>query len=123
MSFSVNTNTNALAALQTLNQTQRSLTATGAHINTGLKIADARDNASTFAIAQGMRADISGLKAVQDGLALGQATLTVANNAVKQIQDQLTDLQGKVVQGQDATVDKTAVQNGINAILSNINGI
>jgi flagellin len=123
MPFSVNTNTNALAALQTLNQTQRSLTATGAHINTGFKINDARDNASTFAIAQGMRADISGLKAVQDSLSLGQATLTVANNAVKQIQDQLTDLQGKVVQGQNATVDKTAVQNGINAILNNINSI
>jgi flagellin len=123
MTFSVNTNTNALAALQTLNSTQRSLAQTSNEINTGYKVNDARDDASTFAIAQGMRADIAGLKAVQDSLSLGQATLSVANQAVTDIQNQLTDLQGKVVEGQNATVDRNAIQNGINAILSQINSI
>jgi flagellin len=123
MTFSVNTNTNALAALQTLNATQRALAATSAHINTGFKVNDARDDASTFAIAQGMRADIAGLKAVQDSLSLGQATLSVANDAVKQIQDKLTDIQGKVVEGQNATVDRNAIQNGINALTAQITAI
>jgi flagellin len=123
MTFSVNTNTNALAALQTLNTTQRSLAQTESHINTGYKINSAQDNASTFAIAQGMRADIAGLQAVQDSLSLGQATLQVANNAITQIQDQLTKLQALVVEGQNATVDPNAIQNGINASLTQINEI
>ena len=66
MGFSVNTNAGALAALSTLNQTNRSLEKTQERINTGFKVNGARDNASTFAIAQGMRGDIAGLKAVQD---------------------------------------------------------
>ena len=52
MSYSVNTNASALAALQTLNQTQRSLQTTQGRVNSGFKVGSAQDNASTFAIAQ-----------------------------------------------------------------------
>jgi flagellin len=123
MTFSVNTNVNALAALQTLNSTQRSLAQTQQKVNTGYKINSAADDASTFAIAQGMRADIAGLQAVQDSLSLGQATIQVANTAIISIQSQLTGLQQKVVEGQNATVDKNAIQNGINAILQQIDSV
>ena len=40
MSFSVNTNTGAMTALQYLNQTQGQLAQTQSAINSGLKVAD-----------------------------------------------------------------------------------
>ncbi len=42
MSFSVNTNTNSLAALETLSHTQQALTKTQNRVNSGLKVAGAR---------------------------------------------------------------------------------
>src|SRR4051812_25881074 len=115
MSFSVNTNSSALVALQTLNQTQRNLATTQEHVNSGYKVGSAKDDASTFAIAQGMRGDIAGLKSVQDSLALGQATIDVALKAAGQISDALNTMKAKVTQGQAANVDRGAIQNDIQA--------
>jgi flagellin len=123
MGFSVNTNASALAALQTLNQTNRSLSAVQARINTGFRVGGAKDNASTFAIAQGMRGDIAGLKAVQESLSLGQATVNVALDAAEQISDKLSELKAKVTQGQASNVDRNAIQNDINSIIDTIDAI
>jgi flagellin len=123
MGFSVNTNASALAALQTLNSTTRSLNQAQARINTGFRVNGAKDNASTFAIAQGMRGDIAGLKAVQESVSLGQATVGVALSAAQQISDKLGEMKQKVVQGQAANVDRGAIQNDINAIVDTIDNI
>ena len=123
MAFSVNTNASALVALQTLNQTQRSLADTQARINSGYKVGSAKDNASTFAIAQGMRGDIAGLQSVQDSLSLGQSTVAVALNAAQQISDALNSIKQKVTQGQAANVDRTSIQNDINSLVNQINTV
>jgi flagellin len=123
MSFSVNTNSSALVALQTLNQTQRNLATTQEHINSGYKVGSAKDDASTFAIAQGMRGDIAGLKSVQDSLALGQATIDVALKAAGQISDALNTMKAKVTQGQAANVDRGAIQNDIQALITQIDAV
>ncbi|HRE02656.1 MAG TPA: hypothetical protein PLV68_15245, partial [Ilumatobacteraceae bacterium] len=83
MAFSVVTNNNALAALQSLNQTQHSMSTTQSRITTGLKVAGAADNASTFSIAQGMRGDIAGLKSASQSIALGKSTVGVALSAAE----------------------------------------
>jgi flagellin len=121
MAFSVNTNSNALAALQTLNMTQRALATTQGHINTGFKVGGAKDDASTFAIAQGMRGDIAGLRAVGDSLSLGQATVNVALSAAQSISDKLTQLKDKVTQAQAANVDKDAINKDVQALKQQIN--
>jgi flagellin len=123
MGFSVNTNGSALAALRTLNMTNRALSDTQARINTGFKVNGAKDNASTFAIAQGMRGDIAGLKAVQESLSLGQATTNVALSAAQSISDKLSQLKSKVTQGQASNVDRNAIQNDINSIVQSISDI
>jgi flagellin len=123
MGFSVNTNASALAALQTLNSTTRSLNQAQARINTGFRVNGAKDNASTFAIAQGMRGDIAGLKSVQESVSLGQATVGVALSAAQQISDKLSEMKQKVTQGQAANVDRGAIQNDINAIIDTIDNI
>jgi flagellin len=123
MAFSVNTNTSALIALQTLNQTQRSLADTQVRINSGFKVGSAKDNASTFAIAQGMRGDIAGLQSVQDTLALAQSTVAVALNAAQQISDALNTIKAKATAGQAANVDRNSIQNDINSAVNQINTV
>jgi flagellin len=123
VSFSVNTNTNALAALETLSHTQQSLTKTQNRVSSGLKVAGAADDASTFAIAQGQRGDIAGFQAISNSLALGSAFVNVALNGAQSISDTLNQIKAKVVQAQDPTQDHNAIQNDITAFLQQINGV
>jgi flagellin len=123
VSFSVNTNTNALAALQTLNLTQQSLTKTQNRVSSGLKVAGAADDASTFAIAQGQRGDIAGFQAISNSLALGSAFVNVALNGAQSISDTLNQIKAKVVQAQDPTQDHNAINNDITAFLQQIDGV
>jgi flagellin len=120
MSFSVNTNTNALAALETLNLTQQSLTTTQRRISTGLKVAGAADDASTFAIAQGQRGDIAGFQSISNSLALGSATVNVALQGAQSISDTLNQIKAKVVQGQDPTANAAAIQNDIASFVAQV---
>ena len=60
MSFSVNTNTGALVALQYLTATQGQLNQTQSAINSGLKVATARDDGAIYAIAQNQRGAVAG---------------------------------------------------------------
>jgi flagellin len=123
VSFSVNTNTNALAALQTLNLTQQSLTKTQNRVSSGLKVAGAADDASTFAIAQGQRGDIAGFQAISNSLALGSAFVNVALNGAQSISDTLNQIKAKVVQAQDPTQDHNAINNDITAFLQQIDSV
>ena len=61
MALSVNNNSAALTALQNLNATNEQLTAVQGRISTGLKVSNAKDDASIWSIAQGQRADIGAL--------------------------------------------------------------
>ncbi|MDO8911418.1 MAG: flagellin, partial [Phenylobacterium sp.] len=56
MPNSVNTNVGAMVALQNLNQTSSELMTVQNRINTGKKIASAKDNGAIWAIAQNQRA-------------------------------------------------------------------
>ena len=64
MSFSVNTNYGAMIALQNLNKTNARLEVVQRQISTGLKVSSAKDNGSTYAIAQNMRAKVAGYNVV-----------------------------------------------------------
>jgi flagellin len=123
MSFSVNTNSNALAALETLNLTQQSLTATQKQISTGLRVASAAEDASTFAIAQGQRGDIAGFQSISNSLSLGSATLNVALQGAQTISNTLNQIKGKIVAAQDPTQDHNAIQNDITAFINQIDSV
>ena len=115
--LSVNTNTGAMAALQFLTKTQSELQTTQSHINSGLKVANAKDNGAVFAIAQTMRGNIAGYTAVSDSLNRGMSTVDVAISAGQSISDLLNDLKGKSLAAADASLD-TASRNALNADFS-----
>jgi len=114
MSFSVNTNPGALVALQYLNQTQGQLEQTQNEINTGLKVASAKDNGAVFAIAQNQRAAVAGYGSVIDSLNNGSSAIDVALSAGQSISDLLIQLKTDATQASDASLD-TASRQAINA--------
>jgi len=111
--LSVNTNVGAMIALQYLNKTTSELTATQNHINSGLKIANAKDNGAVFAIAQNMRGDVSAFHAVSDSLNRAISATDVAMNAGQAVSDLLVEMKGKAVAAADLSLD-TASRNALN---------
>lgn len=58
MVTSVNTNINALAAIQSLDAISNQMASTQSAIESGLKINTASDNPAVFTIAQGLRGNV-----------------------------------------------------------------
>jgi len=114
MSFSVNTNTGAMTALQYLNQTQSQLATTQAAINSGLKVADARDNGAVFAIAQNQRAAVAGYSAVVNSINNGTSAVDVALSAGQSISDLLIQMKQQALSAADSSLD-TASRQSMNA--------
>ena len=109
----INTNPGAMVALQNLNQTNKDLQQVQQRINTGLAISSAKDNGGVFAIAQSMRADVAGYKAVGQSLDLAQSTVDVALAAGEAISDLLVEMKEKALAGADSSLD-TASRNALN---------
>ena len=99
---SINTNTGALVALQNLNQTNRDLSVAQSRVNTGLKVATAKDNGAIFAIAAGQRAEMSALDSVKQSMQRGQSIVDVAMAAGDTVMSALTELKSLAVAIQDA---------------------
>jgi flagellin len=95
MSFSVNTNNSANVALQYLTATQGQLAATQSHINSGLKVANARDDGAVYAIAQNQRGQVAGYSAVISSINNATSSVDVALSAGQSISDLLIQLKTK----------------------------
>jgi flagellin len=114
MSFSVNTNTGAMTALQYLNQTQAQLSVTQSAINSGMKVATARDNGAVFAIAQNERAQVAGYQSVMSSLNNGTSSIDVALSAGQSISDLLIQMKQQALSASDSSLD-TASRNALNS--------
>jgi len=105
---SVNTNAQAMIALQNLNMTGSELAVSQNRISTGHKVDSAKDNGSTWSIAQSMRANSTSLNAVRDSLQRGQSTIDVAMAAGGSISDLLLQMKEKALAASDTTLDTSA---------------
>ncbi len=114
MSFSVNTNAGALTALQYLTSTQGALAKTQTAINSGLKVASARDNGAIFAIAQNQRGAVAGYESVINSINNGTSSIEVALSAGQSISDLLIQLKQKALSAADASLD-TASRQALNS--------
>jgi flagellin len=126
MSFSVNTNTGAMTALQYLNQTQAQLGMTQSAINSGMKVATARDNGAVFAIAQNERAQVAGYQSVISSLNNGTSSVDVALSAGQSISDLLIQMKQQALSASDSSLDtasRNALNSSFNALLGQITTI
>jgi len=108
---SINTNTGAQVALQTLNQTNTALEQAQNEVSTGLAVAAPSDNGAIWAIAQGQRVQVTALTAVSDSLNRAASTLDVAISAGEQISDLLTQLQTTALNATDQSLTSTNRQS------------
>jgi len=104
MANSVNTNAGALVALQSLRTTQSNLNAASKQVQTGYRVADASDDASTFSVAQGVRANLQAYAAIQGSLANGAGVGAVTQAALGNVSDLIGNLQAKITQLGDASI-------------------
>ncbi|MSP42380.1 MAG: flagellin [Alphaproteobacteria bacterium] len=95
----IHTNPGALVAQATLRTISTQLDRVSKQVQTGYKVADAKDDASTFAVAQGLRGNLASLVAVQQGLSgavglaeVGLAGATAVSNLFEDIRTKLTQL-------------------------------
>jgi flagellin len=109
----INTNPGAMIALQNLNKTNMDLEQVQQRINTGLAVSSAKDNGGVYAIAQGMRADVGGYKAVSQSLDLAQSSVDVALAAGEAISDLMIEMKEKALAGADSSLD-TASRSALN---------
>jgi flagellin len=93
------TNPSSFVALRNLNQINRNLDVTQNRVSTGLKVTGALDDASNFAIAQGIRGEVRAIGAVIQGLnnakGIGKvnvAALTAISNLTQDMRAKLTEL-------------------------------
>ena len=110
MSFSVNTNPGAMMALQYLQQTQGQLDRTQTAINSGLKVASAKDNGAIFAIAQNERGDVAGFSSVISSLNNGGSLIDTAMSAGQSISDLLIQLKQQALSASDTSLDTSSRQ-------------
>jgi flagellin len=116
---SVNTNTGAMIALQNLNSTNAELATTQTRINTGKRIASAKDNGSIWAIAQNQRANSQSLNSVKESLQRSQSTVDVAISAGETVSDLLLQMKEKALAASDTSLDansRTALKDDFEAL-------
>lgn len=111
MVMSVNTNPQALTALRNLESANRRASDVGQTIATGQKVRGAADDASNFAIAQGLRADIKAAGAVIQGLNNAKGIAKVALAGATAVSDLMADIRKKITEGANEgnTVQQQAI--------------
>lgn len=113
MALSVNTNVGAMVALQNLNATNMELGQVQNRINTGKKVANAKDNGAVWAIAQSQRATSQSLNAVKDSLNRGTSAIDVAIAGGESVSDLLLQMKEKALAASDTSLD-TASRSAMN---------
>jgi len=118
---SIMTNPEAFVALRNLEQTNQRLATTQNRVSTGLKVTGAVDDASNFAIAQGIRGDIRALGAVTQGLnnskGIGNVALagaTAISDLLQDIRQKLTELSNQGITSQQREI----LTNDLNELMS-----
>ena len=120
---SINTNTSALIALQSLNITNQSLESTQNQVSTGLKVAGAKDDGAIWDIAQSQRSQVSALSAVTDSLNRASSVLDVAVSTGQTISDLLNQIKAKTLEASDtslSTSDRAALNSDFQSLISQI---
>jgi flagellin len=95
--ISVNTNTGAMVAMQTMNQTDRDLAKAQNAISTGLKVATAKDNGAIWAIANKMKSDVGAYDRVRESTDRAASILDTGIAAGESIMELLNEMKGKAL--------------------------
>ena len=125
MSNSIVTNPEAFVALRNLERTNEKLSKTQERLSTGLKVTSATDDASNFAIAQGVRGDVRALGAITQGLNNSKGIGEIALAGVTAISALLQDIRQKLTElanGGLTTAQRVIVKADFDKLMSQAYG-
>jgi flagellin len=104
---SVNTNRQAVFALQSLNLTNSELGVVQKRVSTGFRVADARDDGGAYAVAQAVRSDIAGVTAVNEQLGGVKGVLQTTFAALTVVSDTMKQARAVLTRLADGAIDAT----------------
>ncbi|MFD9902293.1 flagellin [Mesorhizobium sp. NPDC059025] len=111
---SILTNAAALTALQSLNATNKDLDVAQGRIATGMRVAEASDNAAYWSIATTMRSDNKANSVVQDALGLGAGKVDTAYTAMNKAINVVDQIKQKVLLAKTSSpADRERIQTEI----------
>jgi len=116
------TNPSAMTALQSLTATNKALEITQSRISTGLRVAQASDNAAYWSIATTMRSDNKALSTVQDALGLGASRVDVTYTAMSDTIDVIDEIKKNVLSAKQPGLDKQKIQSNIAQLVEQLRG-
>src|SRR3954447_15110011 len=120
---SVNTNMGAMVALQSLETTQKELSATQKQISTGYRVADSTDDGAAYAIAQGVRSTVGALTSANQQLGNVQGLLSTTMSGLNNISNMMSSMRDVLVKLSDGNVqgnDRTNYQTKFKSLLDNV---
>ncbi len=126
MSMTINTNSSALNALQSLEKNKTTLTTSMQKLSTGLKINRAADDSAGLAIATRMGAQIGSLGQASSNAQSGVALINVADGSLGSIMQSLTSLRTLAIQAANGTLnssDRASINSNADALLAQINSV
>ena len=115
----VNTNVGALLAQKFLRSTASEMVTTQSRVSSGLRVSTVTDDASSFAVAAGIRGDIKAYTAVAGALQGSTVAASVAISTGETISTRVGDIKAKLVQLSDESLS-TASRSTYNADLTSM---
>lgn len=118
---SIYTNPSAYTALQNLSVVNRKLEVSQNAISSGLRVASATDNTSSFAIAQGIRGEIAAIEATTKTVTKVKGIVDYNLAAAEGISNLVGELKAKLTELQDTTLSssqRTQTVSDFNNLLS-----
>jgi flagellin len=121
---SVNTNTGAILAQKFLRATTTDMQTTQNRVSSGLRVSTVTDDASSFAVAAGIRGDVKAYTAVAAALQGSTVAASVAISAGETISTRVGDIKAKLVQLSDeslSTASRSTYQADLNSMVTEVN--
>ncbi|WP_035449861.1 flagellin [Aliihoeflea sp. 2WW] len=113
---SILTNSSAMTALQTLRSLSSAMAREQSAIATGLRVAQASDNAAYWSISVSMRSTVGALSAVNDALGLGAAIVDIAYSGIGQTKDLISAVRDRLVLASSSSDHHVAIQGEISQL-------
>jgi flagellin len=120
---SVNTNTGAMIALESLDRTNSALAATQKQVSTGYRVADATDDGAAYAVAQSVRSTVGALTSANQQLGNVQGLLSTTESSLNDVSNTMSSMRDVLVKLSDANVSgtqRTAYEAQYNSLAANV---
>lgn len=120
---SVNSNTGAMIALESLDRTNADLSATQKAVSTGYRVADATDDGAAYAVAQMVRSTVGALTSANQQLGNVQGLLSITESGLTDVTNTMASMRDVLVKLSDSNVtgnERTQYQAQYSSQLSNL---